>query len=143
MGPRLVRLVVKVRSLCLVRVWSRDPRAARHAPRHVSRKLLRKWSDRKLYSSGLMAELEYCRQEVTSTSNIVCEGESSPDKCSEHIMDHNRDITWRTEDEEQLDSPVRQPAQEVDSDDSEDESGHLMIMMMMMTMMMAMMMTMS
>ena len=48
MGPRLVRLVVKVRSLCLVRVWSRDPRVARHVPRHVSRKLLRKWSDRKL-----------------------------------------------------------------------------------------------
>ena len=35
------------------------------------------------------------------------------------------DVTWRSKHEEHLDCPVRQPAEEVDSDDSEDESGHL------------------
>ena len=72
-----------------------------------------------------MAELEYCRQLVTSTSNMVMEGESRP---GENIMGHEDtqlDVTWRPKHEEQLDCPVRQPAEEVDSDDGEDESGHL------------------
>ena len=75
-----------------------------------------------------MAELEYCRQLVTSTSNMVTEGESRPGK---NIMGHQDTqdtplyVTWRPKHEEQLDCPVRQPAEEVDSDDGEDESGHL------------------
>ena len=72
-----------------------------------------------------MAELEYCRQLVTNTSPMVPEGESRP---GENIMGHQDTqlhVTWRPEHEEQLDHPVGQPAEEVHSDDGEDESGHL------------------